>query len=196
MWLVVGLGNPGSEYARTRHNIGFMVVDELARRAAAGPPKAKFGAEVCEGSLGAARVTFCRPMEFMNVSGSAVGRVAGFWKVPTERVLVLHDELDLPWGRLRLASGGGPGGHNGIKSIIATLGPEFPRVRIGIGRPPAGGDAANYVLGGFSKEEQKELPFVTSEAADAVEAVLKEGLTAAMNRFNKKKDRADGGKSN
>jgi peptidyl-tRNA hydrolase, PTH1 family len=191
MWLVVGLGNPGSEYARTRHNIGFMVVEELAGRAKAGAAKAKFGAEITEGTLGGQRVTFCRPMEFMNVSGSSVSRVAGFWKVPLDRVLVLHDELDLPWGRLRLAAGGGPGGHNGIKSIIATMGPDFPRVRIGIGRPVGGGDAANFVLSGFSREEQKDLPFVTAEAADAVEAILKDGLPAAMNRFNKKKAQDD-----
>ena len=188
MWLVVGLGNPGSEYARTRHNIGFMVVEELAGRASAGPAKAKFGAEIPEGKLHGERITFCKPMEFMNVSGNAVGRAAGFWKVAPDRVLVLHDELDLPWGRLRLAAGGGPGGHNGIKSIIAAIGSDFPRVRIGIGRPPAGSrDAANHVLGGFSRDEQKDLPVLTAEAADAVEAILKDGLPAAMNRFNKKK---------
>jgi PTH1 family peptidyl-tRNA hydrolase len=196
MWLVVGLGNPGSEYARTRHNIGFMVVDELAARAKASAPRAKFGAEITEGTLGGERVTFCKPMEFMNVSGNAVGKAAGFWKVPLDRVLVLHDELDLPWGRMRLAAGGGPGGHNGIKSIIAALGPDFPRIRIGIGRPSAGGDAAAHVLSAFSRDEQKDLPFITGEAADAAQAILKEGLPAAMNRFNKKKNPTERGESN
>jgi peptidyl-tRNA hydrolase, PTH1 family len=191
MWLVVGLGNPGSEYARTRHNIGFMVVDELAGRAKAGPVKAKFGAEITDGSLGGQRVTFCKPMEFMNLSGNAIARAAGFWKVPPAQVLVLHDELDLPFARLRVATGGGTGGHNGLKSTVAAIGAEFPRVRIGIGRPPPGGDAANYVLGGFSKDEQKELPFLIQEAADAVEAVLKDGPVAAMNRFNAKKKPTD-----
>src|SRR5688572_26337619 len=111
MWLVVGLGNPGSEYARTRHNVGFMVVDELCSRARAGAPRAKLGAELREGTLGAERTLFCKPMEFMNVSGEAVGRVAGFWKIPLPRLVVVYDELDLPYGRLKLAAGGGAGGH-------------------------------------------------------------------------------------
>src|SRR5687767_13356427 len=189
MWLVVGLGNPGNEYARTRHNLGFMVVDELAERIGAGPWKIKLGADVCEGKLGAERLLLCKPMEYMNVSGQAVGRVAGFWKVPLESIVAVHDELDLPFGQLRLAAGGGPGGHNGVRSLIATLGPSFNRVRVGISKPPAGHDGAAYVLGGFSKEEQKELPFIVGEAREAVEALVQTGLTAAMNRFNgKKKD--------
>ncbi len=195
MWLVVGLGNPGSEYERTRHNVGFMVIEELAGRAKAGPARAKFGAEVLEGgNLGGEKVTFCKPMEFMNVSGGAVGRAAGFWKVPPANVLVLHDELDLPFGKLRLATGGGPGGHNGIKSIISTLGPDFPRVRIGIGRPPGSGDAAGYVLSAFSRDEQKELPFVIAEAMEATEAMVKMGATAAMNRYNAGKKAESGDK--
>ena len=187
MWLVVGLGNPGSEYARTRHNLGFMVVDELAERLGAGPWKAKLGADVCEGKLGAERLLLCKPMEYMNVSGQSVGKVAGFWKVPVERVVVIHDELDLPFGQLRLGAGGGPGGHNGLRSLIGTMGPAFNRVRVGISKPPPGHDGAGYVLGGFSRDEQKELPFLLTEAREAVEALVETGLTAAMNKFNTRK---------
>ena len=125
-------------------------------------------------------------MEFMNLSGEAVGRVASFWKVPLERIVAVYDELDLPFGRLKLGLGGGAGGHNGVRSLISTLGPEFNRVRVGIGRPPGKQEGAAYVLGGFSKEEQKELPFIVTEAQEAVEAVVSSGLQAAMNRFNKK----------
>ncbi|HEY0713698.1 MAG TPA: aminoacyl-tRNA hydrolase [Polyangia bacterium] len=189
MWLVVGLGNPGNEYARTRHNVGFLVADLLADRAKAGSPKAKFGAEIREGSLQGERVIFCKPMQFMNVSGGPVGQAAGFWKVPADHVLVVYDELDLPFARLRIARGGGPGGHNGIKSLIAAIGSDFPRVRVGIGRPPGGGDSAAYVLGGWNREQQAELPVLIEEAADAVEAVLQQGVTAAMNRFNGDKNK-------
>ncbi len=191
MWLVVGLGNPGDEYARTRHNLGFMVVDELAGRGKAGPARDKMGAEVCEGQLVGQRLLLCKPMQFMNVSGEAVGRVAGFWKVPADHLVVVYDDLDLPFGQLRLAGGGGHGGHNGIRSIIATMGREFFRVRVGIGRPGGSEDASRRVLGGFSKQEQQELPFVVTEAADAVELLLREGLTAAMNRFNKKRQQTE-----
>src|SRR5215216_3192904 len=175
MWLVVGLGNPGPEYARTRHNLGFMVVDELADRAGAtGEWRNKLGAQVAEIHLGAERALLCKPMEFMNLSGESTGRVAGFWKVPRDKVIAVHDELDLPFGRLKLGSGGGAGGHNGVRSLIATLGAEFTRVRIGIGKPP-GRDGASWVLGGFSKDEQKELPFLVGEAREAVEAIIASG---------------------
>lgn len=187
MWLVVGLGNPGGEYARTRHNLGFMVVDELASAIGAGPWKMKLGADVCEGKQGAEKLLLCKPMEFMNVSGQAVARVAAFWKVPVERIIVVHDELDLPFGQLRLGAGGGPGGHNGLRSLIGTLGPAFNRVRVGISKPPAGHDGAGYVLGGFSRDEQKELPFIITEAREAAQAVISGGLTAAMNKFNSSK---------
>jgi PTH1 family peptidyl-tRNA hydrolase len=187
MWLVVGLGNPGSEYARTRHNVGFMIVDELAGRSGAGTAKAKLGAELREGSLGGERLLLCKPMEYMNASGESVSRVSTFWKVPLERVLVVHDDLDLPFGRLKLGTGGGAGGHNGLRSLISHVGAEFGRVRVGIGRPPGGQDGANYVLGGFSRAEQSELPAVIAEASDAVEAIVHKGMNAAMNKFNAKK---------
>lgn len=188
MWLVVGLGNPGSQYAGNRHNLGFMVVDELARRWKAGPPRAKFGAELAEGELGGERVLLCKPMEFMNASGQAVARVAQFWKVAPASTVVVYDELDLPFGRLRLAPGGGAGGHNGLRSLIADWGsPDFNRVRAGVGRPAPGRDAAGHLLSDFSKAEAPEVPLLISEAADAVEAVVKGGIGPAMNRFNGKK---------
>lgn len=190
MWLVVGLGNPGEKYAGHRHNVGFMVLDELARRAKAAAPRTKFGAELADGELAGEKVLLCKPMEFMNASGQAVARVAQFWKVAPEQAVVIHDELDLPFARLRLGAGGGPGGHNGLKSIIADWGsPAFCRVRVGIGRPADGRDPADYVLSTFTRDEQRELPFLLQEAADATVAILAEGITVAMNRFNANKKR-------
>jgi PTH1 family peptidyl-tRNA hydrolase len=187
MHLVVGLGNPGSEYRDNRHNVGFMVVDELLVRARGSAARAKFGAEIAEVTLAGKRVLLCKPMEFMNVSGQAVARAAGFWKIPVADVVVVHDELDVPFGRLKLAAGGGPGGHNGVRSLIADLGgPNFPRVRFGIGRPAPGRDAADYVLADFSRAEEKELPELRMLAADAVEAIVANGISAAMNKFNGK----------
>jgi len=188
MWLVVGLGNPGREYAGNRHNVGFDVVAELAVRAKAPPLREKFGAELGEATIRGERVLLCRPMEFMNVSGQAVARVAKFWKIAPETTIVVHDDLDLPFGRLKLGAGGGHGGNNGVRSVIADLGSaDFPRVRFGIGRPAPGGDPANYVLADFSRAEQKELPDLRSLAADAVEEIIASGLAPAMNRFNTKK---------
>lgn len=188
MWLVVGLGNPGSQYQGNRHNVGFMVVDELLRRGRAPSPRAKFGAEINEAPIGGDKVLFCKPMEFMNVSGQAVARAAQFWKITPAQTVVVHDELDVPFGRLKLGAGGGHGGHNGLRSIIADWGtPEFTRVRVGIGRPTHGRDAAAYVLENFTRDEQAGLPELVGEAADAVETIVGSGLTAAMNRFNAKK---------
>jgi peptidyl-tRNA hydrolase, PTH1 family len=187
MRLVVGLGNPGPEYQDNRHNLGFKVVDELSARARASAPRAKFGAELVEVTIAGERLLLCKPMEYMNVSGQAVARVAGFWKVPASEVIVVHDELDLPFGRLKLGTGGGHGGHNGIRSMLADLGDaSFARVRVGVGRPTPGHDAANYLLSNFSRAEAKELPDLIGAAADAVEAIVKSGLPTAMNKFNGK----------
>jgi peptidyl-tRNA hydrolase, PTH1 family len=188
MWLVVGLGNPGRQYAGNRHNAGFMVVDELARRAGANTPRLRMGAELAEASLRGSKVIFCKPMEFMNTSGFPVGRAASFWKIAPAQTLVVHDDMDLEFGRLRLAQGGGTGGHNGLRSIVSGFGSEaFGRLRFGIGRPPAGWQGADYVLADFLAEERKVLPDLIEEAADAAEVVVKEGVVAAMNRFNRKK---------
>src|SRR6185369_13569230 len=173
MWLVVGLGNPGRQYAGNRHNIGFDVVAELASRAGAPPMREKFGAEIGEAKIRGERVLLCKPMEFMNVSGQAVARVAQFWKVPIERIVVVHDDLDLPFGRLKLGAGGGHGGNNGVRSVIAELGSaDFLRVRFGVGRPPSGREAAGHVLADFSGAERALLPALRDEAADAVEEIV------------------------
>ena len=190
MRLVVGLGNPGPEYQDNRHNLGFKVVDELLARARGSAPRAKFGAELCEVTIAGERVLLCKPMEYMNVSGQAVARVAGFWKVPISDVVVVYDELDLPFGRLKLGAGGGHGGHNGVRSLLADLGDaSFARVRVGIGRPTPGHDPANYLLSNFSRAEAKELPDLIGAAADAVETILRSGLTTAMNKFNVKSNK-------
>lgn len=187
MHLIVGLGNPGAQYERNRHNLGFMVADELAGRGRAPAAREKFGAALSEVTIGGARLLLCKPMEFMNVSGQAVARVAAFWKVAVPDIIVVHDELDLPFERMKLGTGGGPGGHNGIKSIISALGdPGFARVRVGIGRPAPGRDPAAYVLSDFSRAEAALLPDLISRSADAVEAIVGDGLTTAMNRFNGK----------
>jgi len=187
VWLVVGLGNPGREYEDTRHNLGFRIVDALARRNRAPAPHAKLGAEVSETRIGSERVLLCKPMEYMNVSGQAVVRVAKFWKVAPTETVVVHDDLDLPFGRMKLGAGGGHGGNNGVRSIIGEWGtPDFRRVRVGIGRPPAGRDGADYVLGAFSGADQRALPDLTARAAEAVECIITDGLMTAMNRFNVK----------
>jgi PTH1 family peptidyl-tRNA hydrolase len=187
MWLVVGLGNPGREYAETRHNIGFMVMDELARRWAISGWRSKFGGEVAQHK----DVVALKPQEYMNLSGQAVQRTKGFYKV--DQVIVIHDEIDMPFGKLRVKVGGGHGGHNGLRSIVENIGAEFIRVRCGVGKPAQGKErVVGHVLGGFSKEEKEALPFVIGEAADAVELILVRGTTAAMNQVNADKNLAPG----
>jgi len=189
MWLIVGLGNPGPEYQANRHNSGFMVVDEIARRAQLGGGwRSKFGGALVRGELGGEPVVLAKPMKYMNLSGDVVQPVAAFFQIEPERLLVIHDELDLAFGRIQIKAGGGTAGHNGLKSIAQRMGTQdFLRVRVGIGRPDRM-DPADYVLHEFSKAEQKELPFQIADAADAVEMIVKEGEIAAMNRFNRKKD--------
>jgi peptidyl-tRNA hydrolase, PTH1 family len=192
MHLVVGLGNPGREYEGNRHNVGFRIVDQLA---GAAPWRSKYGAALAELDLGGEKVLFCKPMQFMNDSGPPVTSVAGFWKVPPARTIVAYDDLDLPFGRLRLGMGGGAGGHNGVRSLISCLGPDFIRVRFGIGRPPSSWKGADYVLSDFTRAEQADLPELVAAAADAVREVVARGLTPAMNKFNtrNKKDDKNGG---
>ncbi len=191
VWLVAGLGNPGSEYADTRHNIGFLVADELARRWKAGSWKSKFGGELVQIDLAGQPVQLLKPMEYMNVSGQSVQRTAAFYKVELERIIVIHDELDLPFGVKRVKVGGGHGGHNGLRSISGALGEGYLRVRCGVGKPEGANKerVTGHVLGGFSKSEQKELPFLVGEAADAVELILKVGPIRAMNQVNTDKPR-------
>lgn len=185
MKIVVGLGNPGSQYKETRHNIGFQVVDELVRRWNAGAWKKKFEAEVSE-HRAIGPVLLVKPQTYMNLSGTTVREAAKFYKTPPTEIVVVHDDLDLPAGRLRIRERGGSGGHRGIESILTQLGSdEFVRVRFGVGRPPAGWDSADYVLGRFAPEEQDLIREAVAKAADAIEMILKEGAAPAMNRYNR-----------
>jgi peptidyl-tRNA hydrolase, PTH1 family len=183
--LVVGLGNPGPRYAATRHNAGFFVLDLLADRMGGRFKAHKSHADVLEGRLAGVPVVLAKPKSFMNESGGPVVGLARFYKIPVEQVIVVHDELDLPFEMLRLKRGGGEGGHNGVRSVAASFGSkEFARVRFGIGRPPGRQDPADYVLREFTSVERKELPFLVDRAADAVESILVNGLEAAQNEFN------------
>ncbi len=185
MWLIAGLGNPGSEYAGNRHNIGFMIVEELRRRSGAGW-KEKFSGKFARAAVGGAEAVLLCPMTFMNLSGHSVQKASAFFGIAPEQTLVVHDELDLPWRTVRVKQGGGAGGHNGLRSILEQLGSDsFARVRAGIGRPPQG-DAEGYVLSNFSAIERAELPDVLTRGADAAAAVVNRGVTAAMNEFNRR----------
>lgn len=182
--LIAALGNPGPEYAATRHNLGWMVLDEwLSRHPMA--LKRENQAMVGRGQIGGVPVIVVRPLTYMNLSGSAVGQLARYYKVAPEDVLAIYDDLALPFGTIRLRPGGGAAGHNGVKSLIQHLGTEqFPRLRVGIGPKPPGVDQAAFVLQGFKPQERDQLPDVLMNAADAVESLLKDGLNATMNRYN------------
>lgn len=186
-WLVVGLGNPGSRYEQTRHNVGQMVVAELAARRGETLRAHKANARVAETWLrpGAAKIVLAAPNSFMNVSGGAVSQLARFYDVPAERIVVVHDELDIPFDTVKLKTGGGHGGHNGVRDVAKALGtPDFPRVRVGIGRPPGRQDPADWVLDPFSASERTQLPLVIGDAADAVEQLIDEGLLAAQQKHH------------
>jgi PTH1 family peptidyl-tRNA hydrolase len=181
--LVVGLGNPGPNYAKTRHNLGFMVADILAGRIGSGfKLHKKSGADVTTGRLGGRSVVLAKPRVYMNESGRQVGPLAKFYSVPPADVVVLHDELDIDFGRIRLKLGGGEGGHNGLRSVAAALGTkDFQRVRIGVGRPPGRKDPAAFVLETFNSVERPEVPLLCENAADATELLLQVGVEAAQN---------------
>jgi peptidyl-tRNA hydrolase, PTH1 family len=188
VWLVVGLGNPGPAYAGNRHNIGYMVNDELASRLRGSWKSNKAGrSDTVEGRLtmGGPRVILCRPRSYMNEVGGPVKATAQFFKVAPERIIVIHDELDIDFDTMRLKYGGGDNGHNGLKSIRSSLGTgDFYRVRVGIGRPPGRQDVADFVLGNYGTAERKVLPFQIGTAADAIECLIDEGLDKAQSRFN------------
>ncbi|MDV3129039.1 aminoacyl-tRNA hydrolase [Mycobacterium sp. 21AC1] len=181
--LVVGLGNPGPTYAKTRHNVGFMVADLLAARiGSAFKVHKKSGAEVVTGQLAGRPVVLAKPRCYMNESGRQVGPLAKFYSVPPAEVVVIHDELDIDFGRIRLKFGGGVAGHNGLRSVGASLGSNaFARVRIGVGRPPGRKDAAPFVLENFSSAERAEVPTICEQAADATELLIAQGLEPAQN---------------
>lgn len=181
--LVIGLGNPGPQYAKTRHNIGFMVADLLADRLGATfKVHKRSGAEIVTGTLGHRPVVLAKPRTYMNESGRHVGPLARFYSVSPADVIVIHDELDIDFGRIRLKLGGGEGGHNGLRSVVNALGTkDFQRVRIGIGRPPGRKDPAAFVLELFTAAERKEVPAILEQAADATELLIETGLEPAQN---------------
>lgn len=182
MLLVVGLGNPGPEYARNRHNIGFMAADELVRRHSFGPWRAKFQGEVSEGIIGGEKVLLLKPFTFMNLSGQSVGQAARFLKIPVEDVVVLHDELDIAPGRLRVKRGGGAGGHNGLKSIDQHMGQNYRRIRLGIGHPGDRNQVSGYVLHDFAKADRAWLDPLLDAVADAFPMIAAGDDAGFMNR--------------
>jgi peptidyl-tRNA hydrolase, PTH1 family len=188
-WLVVGLGNPGPSYAGHRHNVGYLVDEELADRVGGSFRSHKTGrADVVEGRLGGVggpRVVLARPRCYMNETGGPVAALSQFYKVPVDRVVAVHDELDIPFDTMRVKLGGGDNGHNGLRSIRQSLGSgEFYRVRVGIGRPPGRQSPADFVLSDYSASERKVLPFQVDRAADAVESLLVDGLERTQTLFN------------
>ncbi|KJL36289.1 aminoacyl-tRNA hydrolase [Microbacterium azadirachtae] len=186
-WLVVGLGNPGPKYATTRHNVGQMVVDELAARRGETFREHKSGARVVETWVrpGGDKLVLAKPNSFMNVSGAPVGALARFYSVDPDRIVLVHDELDIPFDTIKLKVGGGHGGHNGIRDVARVLTtPDFPRVRVGIGRPPGRQDPADWVLAPFGAAERPNLPILISDAADAVELLVEDGLLAAQQKHH------------
>ncbi|MFB6436934.1 aminoacyl-tRNA hydrolase [Streptomyces sp. NPDC056411] len=188
-WLVVGLGNPGPEYAGNRHNVGFLVADLLAERMGGRFKAHKARAQVVEGrigppGLGSRRVVVAKPSSFMNLSGGPTTALRDFYKVPVANIVAIHDELDIDFGALRLKLGGGDNGHNGLKSITKSLGAEYHRVRFGIGRPPGRMQVADFVLKDFSSVERRELDYFVDRAADAVETLIVDGLERAQGTYN------------
>ena len=191
MWLVVGLGNPGPAYTGHRHNAGYLVLEELASRMGSPFRAHKTGrADVVEGRLGipgtpGPRVVLARPRCYMNESGGPVKALATFYKLEPEQLVVIHDEIDIPFGTLRVKLGGGDNGHNGLRSLRSALGTgDFHRVRVGVGRPPGRQEVADFVLSNWSSTERKELPFEVDRAADAVESLVTDGLAETQQRFN------------
>ena len=185
-WLVVGLGNPGSQYENTRHNVGFLVADELAGRGRFAIQRLKFKALTATAAIGGQGVLVMKPTTYMNLSGEAVGEAARFYKIAPDHVLVISDDVDLPLGKLRIRTNGSAGGHNGLKSIIQHLGSDrFPRLKVGVGgKPHPDYDMADWVLGKLQGEDKKVMDEAVKRAADAIECFLKDGPQKAMNRFN------------
>lgn len=182
MFLVVGLGNPGSAYENTRHNIGFMAADLISRRYKFSPFKAKFDGLIAEGQIGTEKVFLLKPQTFMNDSGRSVVQAALFYKILPENIIVIHDDMDLVFGQLKAKTGGGSGGHNGIKSIDSHITNAYHRVRLGVGHPKNNGpEVIDYVLGHFSKEDKKKLDEILSLATEAVEVLIENGIESCSN---------------
>ena len=189
--MVAGLGNPEQKYEDTRHNVGFVVVDRLVERVSARLNDKKFRAHLGRGRLGEEDILFIKPQTYMNLSGESVGPALGFYKLTTRQLIVVHDELDRPFGQIEVKDGGGHRGHNGLRSLKKHLPDDhFARVKVGIGRPPPQWDPADYVLGRFDASEQAELDGVIDDAADAVESIIRQGLTKALALNTKKPSRS------
>jgi PTH1 family peptidyl-tRNA hydrolase len=184
VFLLVGLGNPGQKYARTRHNVGFDVVDRLGERWGIAVTRSSSQSLVGDGLVKNERAVLMKPQTFVNLSGGPVRGAMDFYKVPIGNVVVVHDELEVPFGRVRVKRGGGHGGHNGIRDLNQHLGTDYPRVRVGTGRPPQGWDPADFVLSRWKDDEGQEVLRMIERACDAMECVVTEGVDAAMNRFN------------
>lgn len=195
MVLVVGLGNPGRKYEQTRHNAGFCVVDRLGARAGVEVERKQLGALVAPARVGGQSAVLAKPQSFMNRSGQPVASLRGYYKATNADVVVIHDDLDIPFGDVRVKVGGGHGGHNGLRDLNRALGADYIRVRFGVGRPPQGWDAADYVLGKWTTQESAELDSVVDRAADAVDLILAEGVSAAMTQFNARAGRGQGPRS-
>lgn len=187
MKLIVGLGNPGMQYAATRHNVGFEVIDSLAETYNISVVKNKYKALIGDGNIGGEKVILMKPQTYMNLSGEAVRACMEFHKITSEDLIVIYDDISLDVGQLRIRKSGSAGGHNGIKNIIAQIGTqEFPRVRFGVGEKPAGWDLANYVLGRFPEEEMKVVGPKIGDAVKAIDMMIRDGIEKAMNNYNKK----------
>jgi peptidyl-tRNA hydrolase, PTH1 family len=181
-WVIAGLGNPGPQYAANRHNVGYMCCDDIAAGLGVTFRRDKARVMAATGSIAATSVVLAKPLSFMNVSGGPVAALRAFYKIPNERIIVVHDELDLPFGTVRLKLGGGDNGHNGLRSVTAALGSrDYFRIRIGIGRPPGRMDPADFVLRDFSPAERKELPEILGRAGDSVRILMEHGLAVAQN---------------
>ena len=186
-WLVVGLGNPGPDYSSNRHNVGQMVLAELADRASASFRSHRTNSTVAEGRTGleGPRLVLAKPNSFMNLSGGPVASLLNFYRIEPAQLIVVHDELDIPFDRIKIKFGGGHGGHNGVRDIISAIGTgDFTRVRVGIGRPPGRQSAADFVLRDFGSTERAVLPNLLTDSADAVESIARDGLTTAQLRFH------------
>ena len=188
MKIIAGLGNPGGEYAATKHNVGFMLIDALADKLGTENWKKDFEAEIAEARIGTEKVLLVKPQTYMNDSGRSLGPLLSYYKLAPEDLIVAHDDMDIPAGTIRIRRKGSSGGHNGIKSILAHVGDEnFPRVRIGIGRPPVGWTVIHHVLAPFSEEDAKKIGEAIDYLLPAVEAIVTEDIDYAMNRYNPKK---------
>lgn len=185
IFLIAGLGNPGEKYNKTRHNIGFNLVDELSKEYSIPLSKKKFNSEFGKGSIGGYDVLIVKPLSFMNLSGEPVQKITNFFNIETKNVIIVHDDLDIEIGRVKIKEKGGHGGHNGIRSIISHIGNDFTRVRIGIGRPDSKGDVSDFVLGKFRKSDKDLITDVLAITKDAIVTILEDGTATAMNRFHR-----------